>query len=87
MAKEYPDINDTMREEGPEAVRERSDNAKKFTNGKDHGEIGAPEFTESALALQFVERHEQELRYVSKWGPMDAMGRFALGVRGNAPGL
>ena len=30
-------------------------------------EDGAPEFTESALALQFAERHQHKSRFVAQW--------------------
>jgi hypothetical protein len=36
MTKAHPDINDTLRNEGPDAVRERHDKAHRKANGKAH---------------------------------------------------
>ena len=40
--KERPDINDTLRDEGVDAVRARHDRARKFTNGRDPHTLSSP---------------------------------------------
>ena len=68
------DVNDILREEGPDAVRATFDAAAAggpYTskNGvNDEDEPRPPAFTDEALALRFAERHETDLRYVAAWG-------------------
>jgi putative DNA primase/helicase len=68
--KEHPDINDTLRSEGPEAVRGRHDKAPKY-NGNRHRsqshDVRPPKFSDEALALRFAEQHASDLRHVAEW--------------------
>jgi putative DNA primase/helicase len=74
MNKPFDDINDTLRKEGPEGVRARHDQARKYKpklngNAGDHvnSEPRPPEFSDETLALRFAERHAGRLRYVAVW--------------------
>ena len=69
------DLNDILREEGPDAVRTAFDEAAARTpfrsNGAAHDDEPDPRppaFSDEALALRFAERHERDLRYVAAWG-------------------
>lgn len=73
--KELPDINDTLRDGGDEAVRVRLANALKYkpiANGHEKAEFddsssAVPAFSEEALALRFASRHASDARYVAIW--------------------
>jgi putative DNA primase/helicase len=78
MTKTFDDVNDTLRKEGPEAVRARHDRAKKYNGRVEQDESSddslyydaeprPPAFTDEALALRFAERHANSLRYVAAW--------------------
>ena len=75
-----PDINDTFRNEGPDAVRARHDRAKRHkARKKSHlakangladvatDDSRPPAFSDEAIALVFAERHAADLRYVAAW--------------------
>lgn len=45
-----------------------ADEKHRTKNGNFHPEILPPEYSDDALALRFADRHEHDLRFVSKWG-------------------
>ena len=72
--KAVPDINDTLRSQGPGAVLDRLGRAPQYNRGKVEGPLAEgeeprpPDFTDEALALRFAETHANDLRYVAAWG-------------------
>jgi putative DNA primase/helicase len=68
--KTHPDINDTRRDEGPDAVRARHDNAPKYDGNRQRSrshDVRPPKFSDEALALRFAEQHASDLRHVAEW--------------------
>jgi putative DNA primase/helicase len=59
------DASDIKNQGGNDAVREFLDSAQ-APSGYD--EVRPPEFSDDALALDFAERHKDDLRYVAAWG-------------------
>jgi putative DNA primase/helicase len=72
--KGAPDVNDTLRAEGSDAVRLRLERAQRYNGGKVEEtppqleEPRPPAFTDEALALRFAKAHANDLRYVAAWG-------------------
>ncbi len=66
--KDRPDINDTVRDEGADAARGRSDKARIYDGKASSGPPFAPAFSDEAIALRFAAERKDELRYVSAWG-------------------
>ena len=72
--KDAPDVNDTLRAEGSDAVRLRLERAQRYNGGKVEEtppqleEPRPPAFTDEALALRFAKAHANDLRYVAAWG-------------------
>jgi putative DNA primase/helicase len=58
------DANDILREDGPDALRDWTAQAKPY----ELPDESAPPFSEGALALEFAARHARHLRHVAKWG-------------------
>jgi putative DNA primase/helicase len=60
-----PDASDLKMQGGNDAVRKLLDGAQAAA---DLNEVRPPEFSDDALALDFADRHKDDLRYVAAWG-------------------
>jgi phage/plasmid-associated DNA primase len=59
-----PDASDLKMQGGNDAVRKLLDSAQAAA---DLNEVRPPEFSDDALALDFADRHKDDLRYVAAW--------------------